>query len=56
MLTRVDKPALLKQLFELGSLYSGQILSFTKIIGQLQDAGNVTTLANYLKLLSDCGL
>lgn len=56
MLTRVDKPALLKRLFELGSLYSGQILSYTKIIGQLQDAGNTTTLANYLKLLADCGL
>jgi predicted AAA+ superfamily ATPase len=56
MLTRVDKPALLKQLFELGSLFSGQILSFTKVIGQLQDAGNTTTLANYLTLLSDCGL
>lgn len=56
MLTRVDKPALLKRLFELGCFYSGQILSFTKIIGQLQDAGNTTTLANYLKLLSDCGL
>ncbi|MDR2919441.1 MAG: ATP-binding protein [Tannerella sp.] len=56
MLTRVDKPALLKRLFELGCLYSGQILSYTKIIGQLQDAGNTTTLTNYLKLLSDCGL
>lgn len=56
MLTRVDKPALLKRLFELGSLYSGQILSYTKIIGQLQDAGNTVTLANYLRLLSDCGL
>ncbi|RNC65742.1 ATP-binding protein [Proteiniphilum sp. X52] len=56
MLTRVDKPSLLKRLFELGSLYSGQILSYTKILGQLQDAGNTTTLANYLKLLSDCGL
>lgn len=56
MLTRVDKPALLKRLFELGCLYSGQILSYTKIIGQLQDVGNTTTLANYLKLLSDCGL
>jgi predicted AAA+ superfamily ATPase len=56
MLTRIDKPALLKRLFELGCLYSGQILSYTKIIGQLQDAGNATTLANYLKLLSDCGL
>ncbi len=56
MLTRVDKPALLKRLFELGCIYSGQILSYTKIIGQLQDAGNTTTLANYLKLLSDSGL
>lgn len=56
MLTRVDKPALLKRLFELGSLYSGQILSYTKIIGQLQEAGNTTTLANYLQLLSDSGL
>ena len=56
MLSRVDKPALLKRLFELGCLYSGQILSYTKMIGQLQDAGNTTTLANYLKLLSDCGL
>jgi len=56
MLTRVDKPALLKRLFELGCLYSGQILSYTKIVGQLQDAGNTTTLANYLTLLSDCGL
>src|SRR5574344_2950386 len=56
MLTRVDKPALLKRLFELGCLYSGQVLSYTKITGQLKDAGNTTTLANYLKLLSDCGL
>jgi predicted AAA+ superfamily ATPase len=56
MLTRVDKPALLKRLFELGCLYSGQMLSYTKITGQLQDAGNTTTLANYLRLLSDCGL
>jgi len=56
MMTRVDKPALLRQLFELGSLYSGQILSFNKMIGQLQDAGNTTTLAHYLKLLSGAGM
>jgi len=56
MLTRVDKPALLKRLFEVGSLYSGQILSFTKLLGQLQDAGNTTTLSHYLNMLSDCGL
>jgi len=56
MLTRVDKPSLLKRLFELGSLYSGQILSYTKLMGQLQDAGNTTTLSHYLDLLSDSGL
>jgi predicted AAA+ superfamily ATPase len=56
MLTRIDKPALLKRLFEVASVYSGQILSLTKLLGQLQDAGNTTTLTNYLGLLSDCGL
>ncbi len=56
MLTRVDKPALLKNLFELGSLFSGQILSYTKMLGQLQDAGNTTTLSHYLKLLGSAGL
>ncbi|MBU8893859.1 MAG: ATP-binding protein [Bacteroidales bacterium] len=56
MLTRIDKPALLKNLFELGCLYSGQILSFTKMQGQLQDAGNTTTLSHYLNLLETAGL
>jgi len=56
MLTRIDKPALLKNLFELGCTYSGQILSFTKMQGQLQDAGNTTTLSHYLKLLDTAGL
>ncbi len=55
-MTRVDKPALLRQLFELGRIYSGQILSYTKMLGQLQDAGNTTTLARYLDLLSSTGL
>ncbi len=56
MLTRVDKPALMKRLFELGCLYSGQILSFSKLQGQLQDAGNTTTLSHYLELLDTAGL
>lgn len=56
MLTRVDKPALMKRLFELGSIYSGQILSFNKILGQLTDAGNTTTLTHYLNLLHSAGL
>lgn len=56
LLTRVDKPALLRRLFELACRYSGQILSFTKMLGQLQDAGNTTTLAHYLDLLAGAGM
>jgi predicted AAA+ superfamily ATPase len=56
MLTRIDKPALLKNLFEMGCTYSGQVLSFTKMQGQLQDAGNTTTLSHYLTLLETAGL
>ncbi len=55
LMTRVDKPALLRRLFELACAYSGQVLSYQKIIGQLQDAGNTTTLAHYLDLLASAG-
>ncbi|MFY8006326.1 MAG: ATP-binding protein [Sediminibacterium sp.] len=56
MLTRVDKPALMKRLFELSCTYSGQIISYNKMLGQLRDAGNTTTLSHYLTLLSTAGL
>lgn len=56
LLARVDKPALLRRLFELGCRSSGQILSYTKMLGQLQDAGNTVTLAHYLDLLAEAGL
>lgn len=56
LLTRVDKPALLRRLFELACRYSGQILSYNKMLGQLQDAGNTTTLAHYLDLLAGAGM
>ena len=56
LLSRVDKPALLRRVFELGCAYSGQILSYTKMLGQLQDAGNTTTLAHYLDLLTGAGM
>jgi uncharacterized protein len=55
LMTRVDKPALLRRLFLLGCEYSGQVLSYQKMLGQLQDAGNTTTLAHYLELLSGAG-
>jgi uncharacterized protein len=56
LMVRVDKPALLRRLFELGCRYSGQVLSYTKMLGQLQDAGNTTTLAHYLDLLAAAGM
>ena len=56
LMTRVDKPALLRRLFDLGCRYSGQILSYTKMLGQLQDAGNTVTLAHYLDLLAGAGM
>ena len=55
-MTRVDKPTLLKRLLELGATYSGQELSYNKMLGQLQDAGNTVTLARYLELLTNAGL
>lgn len=54
--TTIAKPALLRQTFELGAAYSGQIISLTKIVGSLQDAGNTTTLSSYLNALKDSGL
>ena len=56
MTSNIYKPALMEQLFELGCSYSAEILSLTKLMGQLQDAGNVTTLASYLKILDECAL
>lgn len=56
LMSRINKPALLKRLFELGVHYSGQIVSFTKLLGQLQDAGNTVTLSHYLTLLDQAGL
>ena len=53
---RIDKPALLKRLFELSAEFSGEILAYSKMVGQLDDAGNTTTLARYLQLLEQAGL
>ena len=52
----ITKPALLRQTFELGAAYSSRELSLTKMLGYLTDAGNTTTLASYLQLLSSAGM
>lgn len=56
LISQVNKPILLRRLFQLGCNYSGQILSYNKMLGELQDAGNSTTLAHYVDLLAGAGL
>jgi len=56
LLTKISKPALMRQVFELGVMYSSKILSYNKMLGQLQDAGNTTTISHYLQLLNTAGL
>jgi predicted AAA+ superfamily ATPase len=55
-LTNIRKPVLLKRLFEFAASYSSQILSYNKILGQLDEPGNTSTLAHYLQLLDQAGL
>ena len=56
MMARVEKPILLRNLFMLACEYPCRVLSYTKMLGQLQDTGNTTTLAHYLDLLQGAGL
>ena len=55
-LTDVRRPALLRRLFELACSHCAEILSYNKMLGQMQDASNVTTLVHYLTLLGDAGM
>ena len=56
MMAHITKPALLRQVFEMGCLYSGQVLSYNKLLGRMHDAGNTTTIAQYVSLLRSAGL
>lgn len=55
-LVQVQKPALLRRVLDMACHYSGQMLSYQKMLGQLDDAGNTTTLAHYLQLLEGAGM
>jgi uncharacterized protein len=56
LLNRVEKPGLLRQLFRLACMSSGRVVSYTKMLGSLADAGNTVTLAHYLELLGGAGM
>jgi uncharacterized protein len=55
-MSKVAKPVLLRHLFALATTLPAQCVSYTKMLGQLHDAGNTTTLAHYLKLLESAFL
>ncbi len=52
----VTKPALFRQTFELAVQHPAQTLSLQKMLGQLQDRGNVSTIKHYLEILEQCFL
>ncbi len=56
LMTRVDKPALLRQLFRLGCERSAEVVPYQQLQARLADAGNTTTLAHYLELLAGSGM
>lgn len=56
MTKRILKPALLRQVFDMGASHSGELLALNKIVGQLQDAGNTSTVANYIQVLGEAEL
>jgi uncharacterized protein len=50
-MSKVTKPVLLRHLFAPAATLPAQMVSYNKMLGQLQDAGNATTPAHYLKVL-----
>ena len=56
LLANVPKPALLRKLLYLSCEYAGQVLSYTKIIGQFNDVSNTVTIAYYQRLLEEAFL
>lgn len=56
LMSRIDKPALLRRVFNLACEYAGRELSYEKMVGALEDVGNTTTVAGYLDLLDTAGL
>ena len=56
MLQPVRRPALLRQVFAICLGHPAEVLSLQKIAGNLTDAGNMATIAEYLSLLGEAFL
>ena len=46
--SRIQKPALFKQVFEILCHYPAQEISYTKLLGQIQDKGNTDLIKTYI--------
>lgn len=55
-IARVKSPALFKQTFDLACSYACQEISYTKLLGQLQDKGNTDLVKHYLELFEQAFL
>jgi predicted AAA+ superfamily ATPase len=51
-LSRIHRPALFKQVFELLCSYPAAEISLRKLVGQLQDPGTIETIKSYIEILS----
>ena len=51
-LKQIAKPALFRQTFALAMSYPAQEIAIHKMLGQLQDRGNSTTIKNYLDMMA----
>jgi uncharacterized protein len=49
-IARVAKPALFRQAFKIIMSYPAQDISYTKLLGQLQDKGNTDLIKHYIEL------
>lgn len=49
---RIAKPALFRQALEIACHYPAQEISYTKLLGQIQDKGNTDLVKHYLALYS----
>lgn len=55
-IARVKSPALFKQCFYIACSYAAQEISYTKLLGQLQDKGNTELVKYYLELFEQAFL
>lgn len=55
-LVSIKKPSLFRQVFAMVMNYPAQVLSYHKLVAQLQELGNISTVQHYLEILESAFL